>query len=422
MPIMFLTQNDSFILGPIAKVLGVLINYIFEFLNFIGIPNIGLAIILFTIVIYMLMLPLTVKQQKFSKMSSVMNPEIKMIQDKYKGKQDQASMLKQQDEIKAVYAKYGVSPSGSCLPLLVQMPILFALYRVIYAIPAYVTRVKDIFTELVTNILSNQKAVEFIQSTDSAKQFAKQSFEESNTIIDVLNRFSTAEWISLAEKFPELGETIETTQASLNQYNNFLGLNIAETPWDMLKVAFAAGAILMIIGAIVIPVLSGLTQWLSVKISMSAQPKNDTSSGNGDMAESMASSMKMMNNLMPLISVYFCFVLPAGMGLYWIASAVVRMIQQLFVNRKINKMDIEAEIKKNIEKYNAKRAKQGLPAQKLSTTIVKEAKPADDPAAKEERQAKQKKASEYYNQGNAKPGSLAAKARMVQQYNEKNKK
>ena len=136
---MLLTQNSTFIIGPVAKILGLIMNAIFEFLNLIKIPNIGLAIIIFTIVIYLLLLPLTIRQQKFSKLSAKMSPELQAIQNKYKDKKnDQAAMMAMNEEQRAVYAKYGVSPSGTCIQLLIQMPILFALYRVIYAIPAYV--------------------------------------------------------------------------------------------------------------------------------------------------------------------------------------------------------------------------------------------------------------------------------------------
>ena len=139
-----LTQNGG-LLGPIAKVLGYIMEGIFNVIDYIGIPNIGLAIILFTIVVNLLMMPLTIKQQKFSKLSAKMQPEIQAIQAKYKNRKDNASQMAQSQEVQAVYAKYGVSPTGSCLQLLIQMPILFALYRVIYAIPAYVTKIGDVF-------------------------------------------------------------------------------------------------------------------------------------------------------------------------------------------------------------------------------------------------------------------------------------
>lgn len=420
MSAIFLTQNTTFIIGPVAKLLGLLMNIIFEFLNALGIPSIGLSIILFTIVIYMIMLPLTIKQQKFSKMSAKMNPEIQAIQKKYKGKQDQVSMMKMNDETNAVYAKYGTSPTGTCLPMLIQLPILFALYRVIYAIPAYIDKVKAAFYPLVTNIMSTAGAQEFLMGTDSAKQFVRQEFTE-NTVIDILNKFSVVEWASFSEQFPSLSGAIDTTHTTLNHFNYFLGLNISETPWHMLTSGIQAGAVLIIVGALIIPVLSGLTQWISVKLM--AQPEMQTSTNGNDMASSMASSMKMMNTMMPLMSIYFCFILPAGMGIYWVISALVRTGQQLVINKKLSSMDIEEEIKKNIEKYNRKREKKGLPPQKISNVARMNTKNVQKEETSEtDRQEQIKKSTEYYNRGAAKPGSLAAKARMVEQFNERNKK
>lgn len=103
-----------------------------------GIHNIGLCIILFTIIVYALMIPLNAKQQKSSRLMTKINPEIQAIQSKYKGKKDNDSVMKMNAETQAVYTKYGVSPFGGCLPLLISMPILFALYGVIGSITTYV--------------------------------------------------------------------------------------------------------------------------------------------------------------------------------------------------------------------------------------------------------------------------------------------
>ena len=173
-----LTQYDGAILGPIAKVLGYLMEGIFNVLDAIGIPNIGLSIILFTIVIYLLLMPLTIKQQKFSKLSAKMNPELQAIQNKYKNKKDNESMMAMNEETRAVYAKYGVSPSGSCVQLLIQMPILFALYRVINAMPAYVGKRKESFEPLVTNLLAQDGATELVQKFTNSAQFKNQISNE----------------------------------------------------------------------------------------------------------------------------------------------------------------------------------------------------------------------------------------------------
>ena len=125
------TKSGVPILGQVSTLLGWLMDGIYRVLDMIGIQNVGLSIIIFTLIIYMILTPIQIKQQKLSKMTAIMNPELQAIQKKYKNKKDQASMMKMQEETTLVYQKYGVSPMGTCLPLLIQMPILLALYQVI---------------------------------------------------------------------------------------------------------------------------------------------------------------------------------------------------------------------------------------------------------------------------------------------------
>ena len=128
---LFVATKAGSILGPIASLFGIVMDLLFRFTSSFGIFNIGICIILFTIITRLLLFPLTLKQQKSSKMMALMNPEIAAIQKKYKGKTDQTSMAKQQVEMQAVYEKYGSSPMAGCLPMLIQFPIILALYRVI---------------------------------------------------------------------------------------------------------------------------------------------------------------------------------------------------------------------------------------------------------------------------------------------------
>ena len=426
-----LTQNSTFIIGPVAKLLGYIMEGIFFVLDKIGIPNIGLSIILFTVVMYMLLMPLTIKQQKFSKLSAKMNPELQAIQAKYKNRKDNDSMTAMNQETQEVYAKYGVSPTGSCLQLVIQMPILFALYRVIYAMPAYVGKIKDAFFPLVDKLIAQSGSSEFLQAFKNSNMFSKQFTNElftsgnteyvQNTFIDCLNRASTAEWTSLAEKFPNLTSDINNTLEQLNHYNNFLGLNMANSPSFTVKNAISSGSYLLVVGAILIPVLAALTQWINTKL----MPQADTSN---DPNNTMAQSMKTMNLMMPLMSAFFCYTLPAGMGLYWIAGAVVRSIQQVAINKHIDKIDMDALIQKNVEKRKKKLEKAGINPNALNnyasmnTKNVNSAKKVNNSGmSQEEKDAAVKKATEFYN-SNAKPGSIAAKANMVKQYNEKNSK
>lgn len=369
-----LTQYQGMFIGPIAKILGYLMEGIFYVLNMIGIQNSGLSIILFTVVIYLCLTPLTIKQQKFSKLQSKMSPEIQAIQAKYKNKKDNDSMMAMNQETQAVYAKYGVSASGSCIQLLIQMPILLSLYRVIYAIPAYVASVKEVFFPFVDKLIAQKGSAEFIQNFANAGMYAKQFENESfiggvtsyiqNTYIDVLNRASTADWLSLKTQYPSLTADIDTTISALDRYNNFLGLNIANSPSFIIKDAFSSGAYLLVVGAILIPVLAAATQWINTKL-MPTQAK----SGN-EQADQMAAQMKMMNTMMPLMSAVFCFTLPAGMGIYWIAGAVIRSIQQVVINKHIDKMDFDSIIEKNKDKAAKKMEKKKSRLRKCSSMLI----------------------------------------------------
>ncbi len=422
-----LTQYQGMFIGPVAKILGYLMEGIFYVLNMIGIQNSGLSIILFTVVIYLFMTPLTIKQQKFSKLQTKMSPEIQAIQAKYKNKKDNDSMMAMNQETQAVYAKYGVSASGSCIQLAIQMPILLSLYRVIYAIPAYVASVKEVFFPFVDKLIAQSGSAEFIQNFSNANMFSKQFENENflagvttyvqNTYIDVLNRASTADWLSLKTQYPSLSADIDKTLSALERYNNFLGLNIANSPSFIIKDAFSNGAYLMVAGAIMIPVLAAATQWINTKL-MPTQAK----SGN-EQADQMAAQMKMMNTMMPIMSAVFCFTLPAGMGIYWIAGAVIRSIQQVVINKHIDKMDFDYIIEKNKDKAAKKMEKKKVQTEKMqqyaniSTRNIDINKKSNISDA--EREAALKKANEYYSK-NAKPGSMAAKANMVREYNEKN--
>ena len=424
----YLTQYEGAILGPVAKLLGYLMDWIFNGLYAIGIPNIGIAIILFTIVIYMLMLPLTIKQQKFSKLSAKMNPEIQAIQKKYNGKKDNDSVMAMNQETQAVYAKYGVSPTGSCVQLLIQMPILMALYRVIYAIPAYVGKVKEIFIPMSEALYSQSGIKNFIEGLSNANYFSSQ-FKNAlyidndptyvkNVIIDSFNRASTAEWHSAMDLFTGQSNLISKAMVDFENFNNFLGLNIANSPSFTIKTALADKHFLLIIGALMVPVLAALTQWINTKLM--PQPEN----GNTQ-TDQMAATMKSMNVMMPLMSAFFCYTMPIGMGIYWIAGAVVRCIQQIVINKHIDKMDIDEIIEKNSAKAEKKIKKQQENIQRMNEYatmntrnmgIGDKARLANN-ASDNGKNANNSVAGDFTKTVNAKPGSLAAKANMVTDYN-----
>lgn len=431
MDYLVLTKVHGAILGPISQILGWILNILVEFTNSFGILNIGLSIILFTLVVKVLMFPLTIKQQKASKLMAVMQPELQAIQAKYKGKKDNDSMMKMNVETKAVYEKYGTSMTGGCLQLVIQMPILFALYRVIYCIPAYVMPVKEHFLNVVyaltgassASALSEGAAANLLQfATDHnialtginpVGDLTGVTGEAlANKMVDILYKLNPAQWSDLAQAFPNAADVISGNAATIEKMNTFLGINLASNPFNGSFVPNLAW---------LIPILAGLTQYASTKLMMATQPKKNNEE---DMSSQM---MQSMNVTMPLMSVFFCFTFPAAIGIYWVASSAFQLLQQLIVNSYLNKVDMDELIRKNVEKANKKRAKKGLPPQKVNQNATASLKHMEAVAAKEEAERAEKiektkkqveQANSYYNK-NAKPGSLASKANMVARYNEK---
>lgn len=421
-----LTQYDGAILGPIAKLLGWIMNGLYLFLSKMGIENIGLSIIVLTIVIYTCMLPLTIKQQKFSIMSRKMNPELQAIQKKYQGKKDQETQMKMTEETQMVYDKYGVSPTGSCVQLIIQMPILFALYRVIYNVPAYVASVKSVFTPLVDGIMSTPGYAQKMDSLIETLKIAIKNVDfagsnAANYIIDALYSMNVAGWDTLRESFPSLTETIGSVQAELNHLNYFLGLNISNSPLHIITTSFKAGSYLMVIGAILVPLFSYLTQVLNIKL----MPQQDTAAN-----DQMAQQMKTMNRTMPLFSLVFCFTVPVGLGIYWIASALVRGVQQFVINKYLENMDLDSIIEKNKEKAEQKaekrRQKMGVYQSQIyhaaSMSTKRETNLNNSISSAEKNQKVQKAYETAQIAKRVNPNSLTAKANLVKEFNEKNNK
>ena len=433
--LVLLTKNTSSlpILGSIwnviVEILGMIMNVIYNTLESLGIGNIGLSIIIFTIVMRIILFPTSFRQQKSSRMMQLMQPEMKAIQEKYKNKTDNASMMAQQAEMKALYEKYGTSMTGGCLPLLLQMPVIFALYRIIMNIPAYVPSVYNIYSNVLNAIGGDsaaQKLVEFGNNnnlTAVLKQLHNLGIEEgagytadqiSNFIVDFLYKLNPAQWDNLATVFPDAAQVINTAAADAERINNFLGINLSTAPSSM---GFVPNVYW------IIPILAGAFQYLSTKLMSSS---NQALADGNDQSAQM---MKSMNLTMPLMSVWFCFSFASGIGLYWCASSGVMIIQQLLLNNYFSKISDKEMIEKQVAAANAKRAKKGLTPideKSLENRILA----AKDKAETTENNrleviAKQnfktKESTDYYNK-NAKPGSLASKANMVQLYNEKNDK
>ena len=416
-----LTKSTMPIVNWVAEVLGWLMNGIYS----IGVHNLGLCIIIFTLVIYAFMTPLQIKQQKFAKMNAVMAPELQNIQKKYRGKNDQNSQLKMQEETMGVYEKYGVSPTGSCLQMLIQMPIFFALYQVIIKIPGYIGGIKDVFASAVSHITDvsgySDIIFKFVQDNAIKNSYIPMSGKlSSDHVVDFLYSLSPAQWDKLADvdKFQGFADVLNQTADKLHPMQNFLGLNIADNPWSLIQSGWSTQHYLLILAAVLIPVLAWGTQVLNMKL---VQTASNTSNGT---PSQMEATMKTMNMFMPLMTAFICFTFPVGIGIYWIIGAVIRSVQQIIINRHLNNMDIDDFIKKNKAKMDKKKAKLGVTSQNISQQAKMNVRNIEEPkrATIADKSKSVKNTASYTAEvPKTKPGSLASKANMVAQFDANNK-
>ncbi|MCI8860817.1 MAG: YidC/Oxa1 family membrane protein insertase [Lachnospiraceae bacterium] len=418
---MILTQYPGKIIGPIARLIGTIMNGLYMFLNNVfGIQNIALCIILFTIIIYLLMTPLTYKQQKFSRLTQEMQPEINAIREKYKNKKDQASMQKMNEETQLVYEKYGVSTMGSCVQLLINFPIFIAMYQVVRNVPAYVSSVKDVFIPLVDKIVNVdgfQKVMETVIK-DSGTAGVSLNFDTatttSNSIIDVLYALPSHGWDVLRDNFSGLTDVISSTEATVSHLNNLFTINIANSPMNLISSGWKSKDFVLIIGALLVPLISYLTQVLNIKL-MSTNTNNSANEN-----DAMARQMKTMNTMMPLFSLIMVFSVPVGAGIYWIAGSVIRSIQQVVLNHHMKNLDLEVIIEKNKEKAKKKKEKQGIRENQITNAARINTRKIAEPVSTEEKEQKIRQTSEYAKM--ARKGSLLEKANMVKDFNERNNK
>jgi len=337
------------ILGPFVTLLGFIMDYIYKFLEFIGIPNLALSIILFTLIVNLLMMPLTIRQQKFTKLSAVMNPELNKIKNKYQGKTDQASQMKMQNESQAVYKKYGTNMASGCLPMLITLPIMLGLYQVILNMPAYIEPIKALYMQVAEPISQVSGGAEIMSKLieDLSIHVSNFDFSSTDKIVDVLYKLRSAGWADVSEAFsasPAVTEAISNTQSSILNINSMIGgLNISDSP---LTNGWWPG--------ILIPLFAMISQFLSSKIAMATQSQNQSAQDNP-----MGGSMKMMNNIFPIMSFFLCMSMQVGVGLYWIANAVFRTLATVIANKYIDSQGIDAIVEKNQEKAAKKAEKRG---------------------------------------------------------------
>lgn len=307
--IVSLTKSETFIIGPIANIFGIIMDTIYSTLSGIGITSLGVSIIVFTLIVRTLMLPLAFKQQKSMKEMQKIQPELKKIQDKYKDKKNQDDQQKMQMAMNQLYKEHGVSPFGGCLPLLVQFPIIMALFQVLRNIPSYIAQVNVLYSNIASKVMVIDGAeTPFLEWADKliVKKFDITNIDK---VIDVIGKFSSAQWVDFQNLFPTINDVITFNYAQISEIYTFVGINLADKP-DLLSIG------------VLLPVLNVGIQLLVMKTSGSGATDNPT--------------QKSMMYTMPLITGFFVSTMPAGLGLYWLIGSLFQYAQQVVINRHLH--------------------------------------------------------------------------------------
>lgn len=418
---MFLTQSGGFIVKPVSRLLGAILSLIYQGLNTIGVESIGIAIILFTLIVRLCIFPLVYKQNRSSKITAMIQPEINKATKKYRGKTDQQSMMEVQRITKEIQSKYGVSLTSGCLTSLIQLPILLALYRVIQNIPAYVPKVYDMYQPIASAIQNDttaQKALETV-TADGGTQLATVmkaiDYNNTNTIIDVLANFPREMWDTFAEKLGNAGAVVDAMMTNGNVDNikhiyNLFGLDLTAVPHFALTTA------------IIIPILSLIFQFLSMKVTPMQGSDDPTQ-------QATMGTMKTMMYIMPIFSFFVCVNVPCGVGLYWAMGSFISFITTVCTNVYFKHCDMDKLLEKSMAKAAKKNAKKKKKNKKSFMERMQEA--AYGQTAAEENKVgnstvrnanlKSYSSSTMKSGSNTetkyRAGSLASKANIMQRYN-----
>jgi len=275
----------------IFDLINIPLGYLFRYI-YLLLQNYGWTLLVFTLVTKAILLPLTIKQQKsMSKMQAV-QPKLQEIQKKYQYDKDKLNQ-----ETMKVYQENQINPMGGCLPLLIQFPLLIALYNIIRSPLTYVIQLGKHGLPTIEQVREVLAGLGSVVNTTT----------DQIGMASAMSKHAT----ELAAQFP--GVDI------MNIDFTFYGLNLAQTP-----------SLSTLSPLLLIPVLAGLTTFLTswVTTKLSGQSTSPSADGNDT-----ANTMKMMNYFFPFMTAFFALSLPAGLGFYWIISNLVQLAQQLVMHR-----------------------------------------------------------------------------------------
>ena len=364
-------------MGIINNIFGVILNVIFEgVIMLTPIAALAISIIIFTLVARILLTPLQLSSQRTSRGMSKIQPELTKIQERYKGKTDQESQLKQSQEMQALYKKYKINPFAGCLPLIIQFPLIMGLFNVLRAPANYIKSLGAEYSNIAATIIDKvSNYQELLQPYQSEIETSTRlSYDLTNNISlgQYLSHLTTGQWTEFINKVdPNVVETINSVLVKKNEYETFLGFSVVDTPSGLMSTQW---------WVILIPIIAGASTYIFSKLTMAAngQAQSTAKDGQANPADSM---MKTMNIVMPIMTGAFAYTMPIGLALYWIAGNVIMLVQQKLVNKMLEKQDakLDAILEKEREearknnKITTKKVMKKVPIQKKPEEVATEA-------------------------------------------------
>ena len=318
------------IIGPIANLMGEIYNMLFNALhsnNSAG--SLGLAIIIFTLIVKMILFPLMVKQQKSSFLMQQMKPELDKIKAKYAGKTDQMSQQRMAFEMQEFQKKNGASMMGGCLPMLIQLPILYALFYLFQNAYVYVDAIGANYTEIANAIINIPVATRMEVFQPFAQEFVdayknidmvKDGFDmgQVNDVVMLVGNMKTADWNIVLQNLGSAGSELAPLLETKNNIETFLTIPLVTK----------AG---LGFPGVIIPLAAGFTTYLQTKIMNAMNPQNN------DPNTPAAAMTKSMLYTMPIMMGVFSITMPAGLGLYWTISNLFGIVQQVILTKYYRK-------------------------------------------------------------------------------------
>lgn len=325
-------------MGWITSFFGMIFNAIFEMVS-IGMPigTLGITIIIFTIVTRLLMTPLQMMQQRTTKGMAVIQPELTKLQNKYKDKKDQKSQQEYSAAMQELYKKHKINPLAGCLPLIIQLPLIMALFGVLREASTYIIKLKELYEGLATKIMTlvgdyQVLLAPYVEKHSAGKMKYDLTQMTANDgalgVKELLSKLTSSQWSELLAKIPQ--DVINSIQPLIEQKNNYewFGFNLVDTPSQLVSSGMWF--------ALIIPVLVWISTIIYSKYTMAQAQANQSGQANDQSQQ----TMKTMNMIFPVMTAFFAYTMPCGLALYWIVGNIIMLVQQIVVTKILEKKDI----------------------------------------------------------------------------------